>query len=137
MSANVAIGPGRPLADTTVIVVEYPLQTVAMKAAQHLAHGHQFAFAAGEQIFVQRRQAVPGDTRALVVGVVVAEVERQQIEPRMMCRHDVGVGVRLFVVAIAIAQRHGRIGVGEVLVEGVVERIEEMLHVEIPADPPP
>ena len=52
MSANVAIGPVRSLADATVVVVEHPLQTVAMKAPQHLGHGHQFAFAAAEQLAV-------------------------------------------------------------------------------------
>ena len=62
--------------------------------------------------------------------VVVAEIQGQQIEPWMPDRDHVGIGVGLFVTALALDARQRLVRRHEELIVGVMERIEEIQHVQ-------
>ena len=65
-----------------------------------------------------------------MMRVVVSEIEDQQIEPRPSRRDQIREGVVLLIGAVAAAHGDGLVGLDEELLEGVVERVEKIQHVQ-------
>ncbi len=82
------------------------------------------------EIPVERGQSIPGHRGAMVMGIVIAEIQGEEIEPGMPAGNQVRVGVGLFVLAVAARHRYGLIGCDEKLLEGMVKGIEEIQHVQ-------
>ena len=98
--------------------------------AQQLGQRHQVGQSTAEQFAVNRRQPVPGHGSAFMVGVVIAEIEREQVESRPARRDHVGVGVGLLVDAVTPVHGHRLGRLNEELIKRVVKGVEKIEHMQ-------